>query len=206
MLLLKARFKDKKAFLEAYSDELETGSIFCPTTTPLEPEDRVVVEINFPELPNKMLVRGTVISWRNALPRLRVRAGAVVAFDESEGETRDFLLEVAAGLHQGAVKRRHARVPVELDIKWRPADSPDLLIGRLNDISIGGAQLLTDETLEPEDDIVVELVAPGGATPISIASKVSNQTPSGYGIRFIYRDGGGSRRLREVVRRLSRPE
>lgn len=182
MRVLKARFKDKDAFLEAYSEEIPGGAIFCSTTTPLEPEDRVVVEINFPELPNKMLVRGTVVSWRNALPRLRVRAGAVVAFDDTEEETRVFLLGVAAGQHQDAIKRRHARVPVELEVKWRPTDSADLQTGRLNDISIGGAQLLTEETLAPEDDIVVELVAPGGATSISIAGKVSNQTPAGYGI------------------------
>ncbi|PID38527.1 MAG: hypothetical protein CSA65_04825 [Proteobacteria bacterium] len=203
MRVLKARFRDADAFLEAYSDEPPQGSLFCPTTTPLEEGQEVVVEISFPELPNKTMLRGTVLSWRSALPRLRVRAGAEVAFDAVDDDKRLFLLEVAAGEHQDAVKRRHARVPVEVPCRWRLADVAESAEGTLRDISIGGAQLIIDEELELDSDVVVELTAPGGAQPISIAAKVSNAIDNAYGLRFIYRDGGGSRRLREVVRRLT---
>jgi len=202
MHVLKARFRDTQAFVDAYNPELPHGGLFCATTRPLERDEEVLVEVNFPDLPNKMILRGTVLDWRAALPRLGVRAGAMVAFADDEAEKKDFLLEVAAGKRTGAVKRRHARLPVEMTIRWRPVTSPDLQQARLRDISIGGAQLVTDAALAVDDDVFVDLVAPGGAQPISIAAKVSNKTPGGYGISFIYRDGGGSRRLREVVRRL----
>lgn len=203
MRVLKARFRDADAFLEAYSDETPQGSLFCPTTTPLDEGQEVVVEISFPELPNKTMLRGKVLSWRSALPRLRVRAGAEVTFDAVDDDKRLFLLEVATGKRQGAVKRRHARVPVEVPCRWRLADAAEIADAVLRDISIGGAQLITDDEIAVDSDVVVELTAPGGARPISIAAKVSNALDNAYGLRFVYRDGGGSRRLREVVRRLT---
>lgn len=203
MRLLKARFKSKKGFLEAYDDTHPQGAIFCPTTRALAEGEAVAVEVYFPDMPNKMLLRGTVLSWRSALPRLRVRAGATVAFDSDEAEKREFILAIAAGERRDAVKRRHPRLPVEVPVRWRLVNSTDLLEAQVRDISIGGAQLITEEPLAVDDEVVVELTAPGGAQPFSIAGRVTNITEGGYGVRFIYRDGGGSRRLREVVRRLT---
>lgn len=202
MHVLKVRFRNTEDFLEAYNPELPRGGLFCPTTQPLERDEEVLVEINFPNLPNKMMLRGIVINWRAALPRLGVRAGANVAFDEAEEDKKNFLLAVANGKRTDAIKRRHARLPIELAVAWRLPSSGDRYEARLRDISIGGAQLITEEKLTTEDDLVLELVVPGGARPIQIAAKISNETPGGYGVCFIYRDGGGSRRLREVVRRL----
>jgi Tfp pilus assembly protein PilZ len=202
MHVIKARFRNTKAFLDAYNAELPRGGLFCPTTKPFERDEEVLVEINFPDLPNKMMLRGIVLAWRAALPRLGVRAGAMVAFDEAEEEKRDFLLAVANGKRTGAIKRRHARLPVEIAASWKPLLSTECRKARLRDISIGGAQLITDEPLQLDDDLLIEMKVPGGAQAIQIAAKVSNKTGAGYGVSFIYRDGGGSRRLREVVRRL----
>lgn len=202
MRVLKARYRDKQAFLEAYDEQLANGGLFCPTTTPLEEGDEVVVEIHFPQMPNKMMLRGRVVSWRPALPRLGIRAGAVVAFAEDESEKCSFILGVAAGRHKDATKRRHARIPIERPVRWRRANSTDFDTAALREISIGGAQLVTSEDLTNDEDVVIELTMPGGASPITIATKVTYRTPVGYGLRFMYRDGGGSRRLREMVRRL----
>ncbi|MBW2733592.1 MAG: PilZ domain-containing protein [Deltaproteobacteria bacterium] len=203
MLVLKARFKSKKGFLEAYDDSHPQGAIFCPTTRTLEEGEAVAVEIYFPDLPNKMLLRGLVLAWRSALPRLRVRAGAMVAFEADEAEKREFILAIAAGERRDAIKRRHPRLPVEVPVHWRLVNSAELLHAVVRDISIGGAQLITEESLAVDDEVVMELMAPGGAQPFSIAGRITNMTEGGYGLRFIYREGGGSRRLREVVRRLS---
>src|SRR4051812_45950465 len=54
------------------------GTIFVPTTDEVEPASNVIVEVASALLPNKVLIRGTVQSWRPALPRMRVRAGATV--------------------------------------------------------------------------------------------------------------------------------
>jgi len=202
MLILKTRFRNKSEFLEAYNEDLPNGGLFCPTTRALQEDDPVVVELHFPGLPNKMMMRGQVVWWRSALPRLRVRAGAMVTFLEEEREKRDFILKLAEGGNSEAIKRRHPRIPVEMDVRWRTSESPSFKQGRLRDISIGGALLVTEDQLSPEDEVVIELTTPGGASPIPIAGKVTYNTEMGVGVRFQYRDGGGSQRLREVVRRL----
>ncbi len=202
MRILKARFRSGRDFLEAYNADLPAGGLFCPTTRPLEENEAVVAEIHFPGLANKMLVRGAVVWWRAALPRLRVRAGAMVAFTEAEREKRDYILEVAAGRRQEGIKRRHPRIPIEMQVQWRPSDSPLLRESALREISVGGALLVTEEQLHVGDEIIIEFTTPGGAQPISVAGKITYRSPAGSGVRFMYRDGGGSQRLREVVRRL----
>ena len=94
-------------------------------------------------------------------------------------------------------------MPVELQCHWRLADDTENSDGRIRNISIGGAQLFTDSEIAIDSEIVVEIVAPGGAEAVSIAGKISYTIEGAYGVRFIYRDGGGSRRLHEIVRRLT---
>lgn len=201
--ILKTRFKSQNAFLDAIEQPSSNSNMFCPTTTELGKGETVLVEIAFPHLPNKTMVRGSVSNWRPALPRLRVRAGANIVFAEDEHQKLDFLRRFAKGEVKGAIKRKHPRVPIEVDVRWKPLLASNMIDARVKDISIGGAQLLTTNPLTLNDDVVLELIAPGGVKPISIAGKVSNIVPGGYGIRFVYRDGGGSRRLKEVVRRLT---
>ena len=45
------------------------------------------------------------IRWRPALPRLRVRAGAMVAFATLEADKRDFVLKIASGHESEVIKR-----------------------------------------------------------------------------------------------------
>ncbi len=78
--ILRVRCRNLEEFEEHYRLDLPTGGVFCPTTTELAPGTAVVVEMACDGLPNKVLIRGTVTAWRPALPRMRVRAGATVAF------------------------------------------------------------------------------------------------------------------------------
>ena len=203
MRILKAKYKTTEEFLDSYTDDPPCGSLFCPTTQQLQQKQAVVVEVNFPGLPNKTMLRGHVIWWRAALPRLRVRAGALVTVKAEDKEKLSFVLDVANGREVEAVKRRHPRIPVTVSVRWRLVDSAELVDARLRDISVGGALLVTDEPLDKEDEIILELPLPGSAYPQNIAAKVTHVSSEGYGIRFLYRDGGGTQRLREVVRRLT---
>lgn len=202
MQILKARFRSPATFLEMYNKEAPWGGLFCPTTNPLEENAPVLVEVRFPGLPNKIILRGRVLWWRSAVPRLRVRAGAMVEFSELDHDKRDFLLEVASGQRAEAIKRRHTRIPIEIIVRWRPVNSSTYRESELQDISVGGAQLMTDEPLEIGEDIVLELTTPGAAQSISIAGKITFHGKNYKGVRFMYRDAGGTQRLREVVRRL----
>jgi len=203
MQILKVRFRTNREFSESYQPDYPAGGLFCPTTSPLRPGSAVICELTVPALPNKVLVRGTVRSWRPALPRLRVRAGAVVEFLSDEAEKRDFILQTLAGERPAPPKRRHTRLPIELPVRFRTADQPDFTPGGLSEISVGGALLRGPTQIPLGTEVILEVVPPGAVSPIAISGKVAYHAPrEATGIKFQYRDGGGSRRLRELVRRL----
>ena len=95
-----------------------------------------------------------------------------------------------------------SRIPVDIPVTWRTPGATDVTRSRLVEISIGGALLESTDKHELGTDILVEAQLPGAVTPVEIASKVAYHAPRGMGLKFIYRDGGGSRRIRELVRRL----
>jgi Tfp pilus assembly protein PilZ len=203
MQILKVRFRTNDEFGDSFQADLANGGLFCPTTSELEAGEPVIVELNAPALPNKVLIRGKVLSWRPALPRLRVRAGAVVEFDQEEQDKRQFVVETIAGTREPSSKRRHTRLPVAVPVRYRTTESADFEESSLSEISVGGAMLATDEPLPIDTDVILEITPPGAVSPISISGKVTYHLPNGgTGLKFLYRDGGGSRRLRELVRRL----
>ncbi len=204
MNILKLRIKSADEWGELYQTDLPNGGLFVPTTTELEAGDTAVVELASPQLPNKVMIRTVVRSWRPALPRLRVRAGAVVEFEGDEITKRDFVADVFSGKRGGEIpRRRQSRLPVSIPVKFRLASTASFQDGAISEISVGGAMLNTSAPLPLDSDIVLEVVPPGGAAPLAISGKVSYHVPSGAtGVKFMYRDGDGSRRLRELVRRL----
>jgi len=203
MQILKVRFRTNNEFDEHYQPDLARGGLFCPVTSPLDEGDEVIVELSAPALPNKVLIRGTVRSWRPALPRLRVRAGAVVEFAEDEEEKRDFVMQTVRGDLEPNTKRKHSRLPLEIGVRYRTSETADYTDSTLSEISVGGAMLATEQSLPLDTDVILEITPPGAVSAISISAKVTYHLPNGgSGLKFLFRDAGGSRRLRELVRRL----
>jgi len=201
--ILRVRCRDAAEFQKLYGAEHPDGLLFCPTTTELPAQTPVVVEIACKDLPNKVLVRGTVMSWRPALPRLRIRAGATVRFAPEEATKRDFILQTLNGVRSARTKRKHTRIPLDLSVRMHVAGDLESLPAELREISVSGGLLAADVQPPIGTDVVVEIMTPGGVAPIHVSGKVlyhagSNQT----GVRFLFREGGGSRRLRELVRRF----
>jgi hypothetical protein len=102
------------------------------------------------------------------------------------------------------LKRRHTRLPVEIPVRFRCAGSSEYRDSGLSEISVGGALLATPgQPLPLGSEVYLELTPPGGVGQMEIAGRVAYHAGAdGTGIRFVYRDGGGSRRLRELIRRL----
>ena len=209
MQILKARFHSREDLDEAYNAELPNGGLFVPTTTPLHSGDHVVVEVFCRGLPNKVMLRSEVKSWRPALPRLRVRAGALVAFLPEENEKKGFMLAALSGAVQ-AKKRKHVRLPVSIPVSYRTEGNLESRSGEMVDISLGGALLRPDPAAKDASarelpplgaDVVIEVLLPGGAVPVQLAGRVAYLSEAGAGVRFLYRDGGGSRSIRELIRR-----
>jgi Tfp pilus assembly protein PilZ len=203
MKILKIRVRTADEYDSLYQPDLASGGLFVPTTQPHEIGEVVIVELVCPDLPNPVMIRGTIRSWRSSVPRLRIRAGAIVEFDAEEAHKRDFVRDALTGGRTDVPRRKHNRLPVSIPVRYRTPDSASYVDGAISEISVGGAMLNTMNPLPLESDVIVEIVPPGAAAPIAISSRVSYQVPTGgTGLRFIARDGDGSRRLRELVRRL----
>lgn len=201
MLILKATFRGRDDFRRAFQSDPAPGGLFVATTTPQTVGEEVVVEIVCGSLPNNVLVRGRVASWRPALPRKRVRAGALIHFDKDETDKTKFILSTLSG-EISPPRRRYSRIPVDIPVHYRIPGETEVQNSRLVEISIGGALLESATKLDLGTEILLEAKLPGAVSLVEIASRVAYHAPRGMGLRFVYRDGGGSRRIRELVRRL----
>src|SRR5438067_10982077 len=127
MVILKLRIKSAEEWRELAPSETVSEPVFVPTTDELHSGQNVIVEIASNLLPNKVLIRGIVQSWRPALPRMRVRAGATVQLEAEEQTKLTFLHEVLSGKRTDVSRRRHHRLPVSVPCRHRPPTSPSLV-------------------------------------------------------------------------------
>lgn len=203
MIILKLRIRTPDEWRELAPGDSVGEPVFVPTTDELEPGQQVIIEVSSQLLPNKVLVRGAVQTWRPALPRMRVRAGATVELATDEQIKLTFLHEVFAGSRTDVPRRRHLRLPVSLQVRYRLANSAAWTECMVSEIGVGGALLSTSTPLPIDTELTLEVVPPGSAAPLEIAGRCSYHVPTGgSGLRFVSRDGDGDRRLRELIRRL----
>jgi Tfp pilus assembly protein PilZ len=201
--ILRVRCRNLEEFEEHYLADVPTGGVFCPTTTELTPGTAVVVEMACDGLPNKVLIRGMVTAWRPALPRMRVRAGATVSFAADESAKRDFMVETLRGQRPTTRRRKHTRIPIGIPCKIRIAAALEALDAELREISVSGGLVMGPMQPPIGADVVLEITPPGSEAPFDLSGRVVYHAgPNQTGVRFIYREGGGSRRLRELVRRF----
>ncbi len=212
MTLIKTRYRSSEAFLLAYQSQFLHGGWFISTRLAYDVGSEVLLDMRFPGLRSRVLLRGYV-AWRRPARRLsdgshrvELRAGIGVEVLASERQKRDYLLAVARGDRIDVKQRRHRRIPVKLETHWRTRGDPAKYQSVLDDIGEGGAFLRTRETLPLGSAVLLQLVPPGGSVPLCIEGRVvRTQTPwgkEGMGVAFRRRDTGGARRLREIVRRI----
>ncbi len=203
MRKIRCHYPSAEAFIEALQAPNEANGLQVFTTDPFEPGEEVLLEVYFPGLPGKMMVRAIGKEWHAARPRLRVRAGGVLRCTGSEWRKLEFLREVGSGAINLTARRRHVRLPVMVEVRWRLQDSREFSVAALSEISEGGALLLTRQPPAQGQEIIVEITPPGSERALEILAVVRNtDNPDGVGLEFMARDMGGVHRLREVIRRL----
>jgi uncharacterized protein (TIGR02266 family) len=206
MRILRARYRSGEDFLRHYQPSFAGGGVFFPTREALPLGEQVIVEVRFPGLANKQMVRG-LVAWRRAgKHRTKLRAGLGIEFHVAESRRRDFLISVAKGEIADMITRRHRRLPVTLVANWRVVFDRETHHSHVEDIGPGGAFLRTTEFMPPGTEIVLDVTPPGSLRPLEIAGRVAwtrhTTGEEGIGVEFKARDAGGTRRLKELVRRL----
>ena len=203
MNILRVRCRNLEEFEECYLPDVPNGGVFCPTTTELPPGTPVVVEMACDGLPNKVLIRGSVTAWRPALPRMRIRAGATVAFEAEEAAKRDFVVQTLRGERPTTRKRKHTRIPIGIPCRIRLTSALEFSEVELREISVSGGLICGAVQPPVGSDVVLEITPPGSEAAFDLSGRiVYHAGPNQTGVRFLYREGGGSRRLRELVRRF----
>src|SRR5262249_30207069 len=124
MKILRARYRSGEEFLRHYQPSFLHGGIFYPTREQkLVLGESVIVEVSFPQLRNRVMLRGFVAWRRPGRHRTKLRAGIGVEFLAADRYKRTYLLSVARGEVIDLAQRRHRRLPVELRVDWRVKES-----------------------------------------------------------------------------------
>jgi uncharacterized protein (TIGR02266 family) len=201
MRILSAWFDSGEEFLESYDESIGAGAIYYPTIAELTVGEQVLIEVRFPPLPNRMLVRGKVFSTD-----LQTNS-AWLSFLSEDSETRDFIVDVARGdiTVETTVHRKHQRYPLEIPVDWKATDSEDVFISCTEDLSAGGAFVRTLSP-PPVGTPVALVFAPSSGKVLTISGRVSwtrhEFGSEGMGVRFEQATSETTKTLREALRKM----
>lgn len=197
MRIITATFGSGQAFLDSYSAAHDGGAIFYATRMDLRLGEDVLVELQFPGMPNRALLRGQVAAF-DAQGK-----GAWIRFSPQDESTRDFVLRLARGEVEVTTKirRSYPRFPVAIPCDWKIDGTLDRVLSYTEDVSASGAFV---RTLTPPPVGTTVRVALGELTLRGHVARVrQDERTSGMGVRFVGTTTGDARRLREMLRRVS---
>lgn len=207
MRLLTCVFASPTEFLDCYSVESPEAVLYCKTRSELAVGEELVVEVSFPGLPNRTLMRGSVAVLRRG-------RGAWIRLHAGDAHTRDFLLRLARGELQPGdqVERNHRRIPVALPVTCHieEIDDPpsERLLGTTHDVGGGGAwvQVAQPPAVGTRVSLVLGPMAVRGDT-FRLDGRVAwirrDPRAHGFGVRFDAKESHDARRFRTMLRRAS---
>ena len=205
MTILKAHFPSGADFLARYLPELGEGGIFFPPAA----RSRSGSTSWWPFVSDAAAarrIRGQVAWRRPGKHSTKIKAGIGIQFLGSDAQARDYLLGVARGDSAEMVARRHQRLPVELPVLWQVPGALQDNAGILRDIGRGGAFIRTEDPIPSERDIVLKVSPPGAEVAMPLSARVAwrghPNGEHGFGVEWKARDAGGTRRIKELVRRI----
>ena len=201
MRLLTLTFHSAEKFLRHYSEQYEMGALFYRTKSEVEAGEEVLLEIAFPGLPNRALVRGEVLGPKED--------GIWIAFHRNDGSTRDFLVKLARGEVEITDRspRAHSRFPADVPVSYKDrAGSGDMRHARAIDLAAASAFVRTDEPPEPGTQLELVLGPLGDEaetfTVHGEVTKLRNDDDPGFAVHFDAQAADGPR-LRRLLRTAS---
>lgn len=192
--ILIAAFGSGAEFLAHYSDEGPAGELALVTRARPRARAELVLEIDWPGLPNPVFVRARVS---------RRRLGVVARLHPDETGARDFLVQMAAGDPVPYHLRRHRRYCVRLPLGWRVFGSMQMLDGMAADLSAGGLLVTTRAPPPPVGEPVALRLRTAGQDLVVtgvVRHRRARLADYAFGVQFAQRSTGEQRRLRRLLR------
>jgi Tfp pilus assembly protein PilZ len=197
MRLVTLAYASKDEFLTAYHPA-DGGSLSTRTRTDGSIGEDLLLEISFPGLPNRALVRAQVMG-------IAFEHGLRFAFDAADATTRDFLLQVARGeVAVAPVHRDHTRFPAALHAAWKLAGGAPT-VTMVEDLSAGGAFVRTDHPPGVAAEVELSITTPDGGDLVfagTVAWLRQGKNP-GFGVEFGDLPAETGRKLRAMLRHAS---
>jgi Tfp pilus assembly protein PilZ len=202
--ILQARYTAREDFLKDVAETLAKPTvIYYPTKIPLAVAEQVIVEVIFPGLPNRALLRGRVSSLEFDPP------GARIEVSPEDVETIGFLLQAARGEITPAEStgRRYYRLPLEIPVDWQVIGSGDATLSSTEDLSGGGVQIRTPSPAPMGSDVVIVLALDERKeqhlrVPGKVAWVKQDEHWSGMGVRFAPESAEERKTLRDLIRKF----
>ena len=206
MRLITIAFDSAERFLRSYTYEgSQSGALFCETRTELAAGEKVLLELWFPGLPRRTVIRAQEL---DAQPG----RGFWAQVDRADESKRDFMLSVAK--HEldvsGSPSRAHRRYPADIPAHCRIVEKTagggyrravaDL---RTADVGLGGMFLVSESP--PAVGSTLEIViTPNGDLTYTLRGVVAwttrrREPHPGFGVHLS--GGKDSSRLRRMLRR-----
>jgi Tfp pilus assembly protein PilZ len=204
MRILFAAYLSGHDFLRALKTSRRGGqsTLAVKTRARFSGGTELILEVGFPGLPNRVLLRATAGSSK--------RGGMHVFKIPQDQEDRiTFLVAVASERATVSFQRRHRRFPVRIPARFFVDDEGSFLRGdaETEDMAVGGVALRTYRSLPEHAKVSVFLDFGGGHPEIEFKGQVvwtrpsaEKGAPSGVGIRFDRTNTDELRRLRWLLR------
>ncbi len=192
--IIVASFASGAEFLDHYSDDGPAGELALVTRARPRTRAELVIEVQWPGLPNPVFVRARVS---------RRRLGVVARLHPDETAARDFLVHLARGDALHYHLRRHRRYCVRLPLSWRPFGSVTMIEGLAADLSAGGLLITTRSAAPPVGEhVAIRLRTPQQDLVVTgeVRHSRARKHDSAFGLQFLYRSTGEQRRLRGLLR------
>jgi len=193
MRLLTLAFPSPGDFLAAHDDK--TGTLLAHTKTEAQKDEALLVEIAFPRLPNRPLVRAHCAGVIDGGLRLRV--------DEADASTLDFLLKVARGdmSVESTTHREYKRFPSALAVTYKLDDAS--ATSKVEDLSAGGCFVRCAQPPKVGASISLDITVPEESAAVQVTGHVAwvraGDNP-GFGVEFDAPESPGGKRLRALLR------
>jgi hypothetical protein len=197
MRLVTLAFPSAAAFLTSYDD----GVVTVATRTDAVLGEQLLVEISFPGLPNRALMRAVVDGLLIDEEGLRVK------ISDADASTCDFMLRIAKGELKMSAHREHKRFPASLAVTYTIDEGKDVHQGVVDDLGAGGTFVLTQSPPPVGTHAALTISVPEGkevsAKGVVAWVKTGPGANAGFGVDFDPLEGDDGRRLRALLRKAS---